>query len=528
MTLLVMQLAVRAQGSTDSLLRELTMAIQKAPAYDAAKELRIAGLQTALQQDRLASPETLFPIYERLYYEYQIYNYDSAYEYAGKLQQIAYRLGDLARITQARLHLCFILLSSGLYRETFDSLRATEMRGQPDSLRAIYFTLMGRYYYDLAYYDYDGSQHSAAYDQTGSLYLDSALTYYPANSFEYAYYRGLRDFKRNDKAEAATYFEKLLASGRLTYHQLALTASTLSGVYVQSGQQEKSIDLMITAAIADIRSSTKETFAIFTLADALFKKKDVRHASLCIEAAIGNAEFYGARQRKVQVSSILSLIEGERINGVEAQRRLLIQYAAVVTLLGILLAVLIVVIRRQVKKLQKAQQLITEAHAVQRSINEKLEEANKIKEEYIGYFFNLDSEFFVKLERLKRTLEQKLADRKFEEIRYIVNNIHLKKEKEDLLRSFDTVFLRIFPNFVARFNALFKEEDQVKLKENELLNIDLRIFALIRMGITDNDKIAQILEYSVNTIYAYKTRIKNRSIVPNDEFEARIMDIKSV
>ena len=97
-----------------------------------------------------------------------------------------------------------------------------------------------------------------------------------------------------------------------------------------------------------------------------------------------------------------------------------------------------------------------------------------------------------------------------------------------MLRSFDTVFLRIFPHFVARFNALFKEEDQVKLKEDELLNIDLRIFALIRMGITDNDKIAQILEYSVNTIYAYKTRIRNRSIVPNDEFEARIMDIKSV
>jgi len=526
--LLVMQLVVKAQGSTDSLLRELTVAIEKAPAYDAAKEQRIAGLQTALQEDPPASPGMLFPFYEQLYHEYQIFQYDSAYEYAGKLQQIAYRLGDPQRITQARLQVCFILLSSGLYRETFDSLRATDMHGQPDSLKAIYFTLMGRYYYDLAYYDYDGSQHSAAYDQTGSSYLDSALTYYSPNSFEYSYYHGLMDFKRNNRPEAATFFEKLLASGRLTDHQLALTASTLSGVYAQTGQEEKSIDLLITAAIADIRSSTKETFAIFNLADALYKKKDVRHASLCIEAAIGNAEFYGARQRKVQVSSILSVIEGERINGVEAQRRLLIQYAVVVTMLGILLLVLIVVIRRQVKKLQKAQQLITEAHAAQRSINEKLEEANKIKEEYIGYFFNLDSEFFVKLERLKRTLDQKLADRKFEEIRYIVNNIHLKKEKEDLLRSFDTVFLRIFPNFVARFNALFKEEDQVKLKENELLNIDLRIFALIRMGITDNDKIAQILEYSVNTIYAYKTRIKNRSIVPNDEFEARIMDIKSV
>src|SRR6202020_3560227 len=102
-------------------------------------------------------------------------------------------------------------------------------------------------------------------------------------------------------------------------------------------------------------------------------------------------------------------------------------------------------------------------------INEKLEEAKKIKEEYIGYFFSLDSEFFVKLEKLKRTLDQKVADRKFEDIRFIVNNIQLKKEKEELLRSFDTVFLRIFPNFVSRFNSLFKEEDQVRLKDNEPL-----------------------------------------------------------
>jgi len=122
-------------------------------------------------------------------------------------------------------------------------------------------------------------------------------------------------------------------------------------------------------------------------------------------------------------------------------------------------------------------------------------------------------------------MDQKISERKWEDVRFIVSNIQIKKEKEELLKSFDTVFLRIFPDFVDKFNALFKEEDQIHLKENELLNIDLRIFALIRMGISDNDKIAQILGYSVNTIYTYKTRIKNRSIVPNDAFEARIKSI---
>jgi hypothetical protein len=524
---LAVQWTAQAQTGTDSLLRGLTSAIENVPQYDAAKLRQIAQLRRRLPAVAAPSVER-FGLVEQLYDEYRIFNYDTAYDYAVQLQQIANGLKDGELITRARLRFCFILLSSGLYRETYDSLVVTDIRAEPDSMKALYYTLLGRYYYDLAGYDKDGGRHSFLYDRLGNGWMDSALLYYPHESFEYAYYHGLRDFKTNNDTAAASWFEKLLDDKTLTDHQLALTASTLSGVYTQRGQTEKAIDLMIVAAIADIRSSTKETFAIFNLADFLYRKGDVRHASLCIETAVGNAEFYGARQRKVQVSSILSLIEGERINGVEAQRRLLIQYAIVVTLLGVMLAVLIVVIRRQVKKLQKAQRMITEAHKAQQLVNEKLEEANKIKEEYIGYFFSLDSEFFVKLERLKRTLEQKLADRKFEDIRFIVNNIQLKKEKEELLRSFDTVFLRIFPHFVAQFNSLFKEEDQVRLKENELLNIDLRIFALIRMGISDNEKIAQILEYSVNTIYAYKTRIKNRSVVPNELFEARIMDIKSV
>lgn len=110
----------------------------------------------------------------------------------------------------------------------------------------------------------------------------------------------------------------------------------------------------------------------------------------------------------------------------------------------------------------------------------------------------------------------------------LVRSINLKKEKEELLKHFDKAFLNLFPNFVSTYSALFREEDKVKLKEDELLNTDLRIFALIRMGINDNEKIAHILQYSVNTINAYKTRIKNKSLVPNEEFEKRIMEIKTV
>ena len=189
---------------------------------------------------------------------------------------------------------------------------------------------------------------------------------------------------------------------------------------------------------------------------------------------------------------------------------------------------LIIIVLRQVNKLKTAKKIITEAHLKEQEINHHLSEANKIKEEYIGYFFNTNSELFDKIERFKMSLEQKVNDRKWEEIRFLVNNINLRVEKEYLLQNFDRVFLKLFPNFIPEFNALFSPENQIEIKEGNLLNTDLRIFALIRMGIHDNEKIARILQYSVHTINAYKTKVKNRSFIQNEDFEKRIMRIKTV
>ena len=203
----------------------------------------------------------------------------------------------------------------------------------------------------------------------------------------------------------------------------------------------------------------------------------------------------------------------------------------------LLLAViaLVIIVLRQVNRLQTAQSIITEAHTKEQAANQrlveannKLSEANKIKEEYIGYFFNADSESFDKIGQFKKALEQKIAYRKWDDVITLVNNTNPKKEKEELLRNFDKVFLKLFPDFTQRFNDMFRDEDKIQLKDNELLNTDIRIFALIRMGIHENEKIARILEYSVNTINTYKTRIKNKSIVPNEEFEQRIMEIRTI
>ena len=365
--------------------------------------------------------------------------------------------------------------------------------------------------------------------------MDSALALLPANTYQASYYRGLKELKAGNKERASEMLTQLLNDPGLTQHQVAVTTSTLSDLYIRNGETDKAIQLLATAVIADIQSSTKETSAAFNLASLLYKKGDVKNASLCINQAVADAVFYGARQRKVQVSTILPFIEAQKLSMVESQKRKLMFYAATVTLLLLLIIGLAVIVWQQVKKLKAAQKIITRAHVNELEINRqlaetnaRLEDANKIKEKYIGYFFNFNAEFYDKIEKLKRSLEQKVADRKLDDVKTLIAKINLRKEKEELINNFDHAFLKLFPNFVTVFNSMFREEDQLLLKDGELLNTDLRIFALIRMGIHDSEKIAHILQYSVNTITTYKTKIKNKSIVPNEEFEKRVMEIKAV
>ena len=551
-----------SQSISVAKLDELNRTMEKASDYDKEKEVVIADIQ----KEMLSVPsDDLLRQYDlciQLYNNYKVFKYDSAYEYARKSQSIAYQLQSPAKIAYSSILLDFTLLSSGMFKETADSLKAIQTKDLDDSIKAEFYALKARCFYDLADYAND-AYHTPGYNIEGGTYVDTALTLFSPASFSYSYYTGLRDIRSGNITEAQTNFEKLIAGGGLSEHELALTTSTLSDIYIQHNNSDSAIYLLAIAAIADIQSSTKETSAMLNLAQLLYKKGDVKDASKYIEFAINDAAFYGARQRKVQLIAILPLIEAEKINQVESQKKILITYAVGITFLLIIVILLAITVYRQVVKLKQAQKIIYEAHLKEHAINQqlaetntklsemhvkeqhinealaetnaklsdvntKLTEANKIKEEYIGYFFNANSEFFNRIERFKKSVEQKIVDRKLEEIKFLVNNINLRREKEDLLRNFDKAFLKLFPHFVNEFNTLFKDEDHVVLKDGEILNTDLRIFALIRMGIHDIEKIAQILEYSINTINTYKTRIKNKSIIPNEEFENRIMDIKTV
>jgi hypothetical protein len=535
-------------NSNDSLFRELENVIKKAKLFDAQRIKRIDSIQSMFLNKGSEKDLLLYAHYLSLYEEYKLFKFDSAFLYAKRINIIANSRNDSFLISQSKNKLLFVLLSAGMFKEAAEVSAEIDLDGQPDNLRAEYYSLMGRYYFDLAAYVND-QFYSIQYAKDGNSYLDSALKLFPAHSFESYYYSGLKNMKINNLETGMSYFQTLMNWPNLTQHQLAVVASTLAFVYIKKNETDKGISYLIRAAIADITSSTKETFATFNLANILFKRRDFERASTCIEKATEDASFYGARQRKVQVSEIMPIIQGSRISFIERQRKNWITYSVFATAFLIILIGLIVVIYRQFVKLRKAKKIISDAHAnlnevniklhevnselqnvnsELHEVNSKLLEANKIKEEYIGYFFTINSGLFQKIERWKKSIDQKINDRRFQDIRPVLDNINIHNEKGELLKSFDKAFLKLFPHFVEEFNALFNEEDQIKLRDDELLTTDLRIYALIRLGIRENEKIAEILEYSIKSIYAYKTKIRNRSKVPKEEFDKKIMSIKSL
>jgi tetratricopeptide (TPR) repeat protein len=537
-----------SRSSTDSLLHELNNAIKTAKTYDDHKLENIKKIKAAFEALNKNDLSSQYNFCEALYEEYKIFNFDTAFIYAGKMQEAAFALKDPSKTVEAKIKLLFVLVSAGMYKEAYEVINEIDIVNQEDSVKANYFSLKARYYFDLADYVND-EFHKPEYLKNGIENLDSALIFYPSNSFESIYFQGLKNLKVGDLPEAFTNFQVLLKRPELTYHQTAIVTSTLSYIYLSRNERNTAIDFQIKAAIADIKSSTKETFAILNLAQLLFEQGDFEHASYYIEKAIDDATFYGARQRKVQLSTIMPIIQSSRINFIETERRSWIIYGSVVSGILILLIFLLVIIYRQNRKLEHARQVISLAHeklheantrlhqvntelqkvnSELHDVNSRLSEANRIKEEYIGYFFTINSGILQKVERLKTSIDQKLKDRRLDDIRIAINNINIHSEKQDLLKSFDKAFLKIFPHFVEEFNSLFEEEDQVKLANDELLSTDLRIYALIRLGIKENEKIAEILEYSVKSIYAYKTKMRNRSIVPKEEFDKRIMNIKSL
>lgn len=530
--IVVFWLTGHAQTPSDSLLDKLNAVLATKDVFVKQKLDRIENLNKKL--NGISNAKDKYILYSRLFDEYKNFSYDSAYNYAKKLRQTATQLNDPALLASAKMKVGFTLISSGMFKETIETLNSINVSLLPDTAKIDYYFLKARSYFDWSDFDRNGD-YSAIYNPEGIKCVDSALALSKPGSYSYLASKGLKDLRTAAYAEGVKDYTTLLNMKGLTPHQFAVNASSLSYIYEEQGNKGKSIDLLIQAAISDIQSATKETVALYKVADYLYKKGDLKNAYTYINQAIDEANFYGARHRQVAISNILPIIEAQRMSAVEQQRKSLIIYSSIITVLVLFVIAFAVIIFMQLKKLRIADNIIKEANASLQENNKALEElnknlgvANKIKNEYIGYYFNINTIYIEKLESFQMSLDKKLSSKRYEDAHAAVKNLNLENERHQLFHTFDKVFLRLFPDFIDKFNALFQGDNEISIPEGQLLSTEHRIFALIRMGIHDNDRIAKLLGYSVNTIYSYKNRIKNKSFVANDEFDDKIMEIEAV
>jgi tetratricopeptide (TPR) repeat protein len=522
--LLLTSLQAESKESTDSQLDILKSEIQKKGFYISEKNRRIEKLKEALNVMSKRDLQGQYVLCGKLYDEYKDFVFDSAHVYTLKLIQLSGLMHNLPKHYENVIKLGSIQLSCGMFKETFESINQINTSMLHDSVKLKYYELRSRAYTDVGFYNTDEFYLHSSHNEAIRA-LDSVILLSKPGSYDRYKYSAELFTISGKRYQAKACYVKLLRSNMLTDHQRAMVANDLSNL-TSGAETEK---LLTLAAIYDIRSSTKLTLAIFSLGKLYFEHGDLENAEILLQEALHQAQYYGNRLHKIEIVAILTTLSAQKLIRSETQKNHILTYLIIIlgtAIVGTLVISLIVYTRLRRVRLREA--LVRERNKYLDGINKTLLEDAHIKEEYIGYFFNVISGYIRKLEKIKRNTERKIKIKNYEELLRLANDIDIKQERHILFNTFDNIFLKLFPNFIAAFNSLLRPEDRIWPKDNEVLNTNLRIFALMRLGIKDNQTIANILESAVSTIYTYKIRIKSKALVQGDDFENKIMEIKFV
>ncbi|UVP13466.1 DUF6377 domain-containing protein [Bacteroides ovatus] len=523
----------------DSLLNVLDLTIREHETYVVQRESRIRHLKELTHGIEVNSVEH-YNLNSQIYKEYKAFICDSAIYYLNENIQIAERLHDIDRKIESQLQLSLLLSSTGMYTESIDVLESVDRQKVVSRLIADYYTCFDHVYGELSVYTQDKTL-SGHYWTISQAYKDSLYAILPPESEEYLMMREalLRD--QHQYEEALKVNDLRLAETEVNTPQYALATYHRSLIYKYSNDNLGEKQNLCLSAISDIRSAIKDHASLWMLAQLLYEDGDMERAYQYMHFSWNATKFYNARLRSWQSADVLSLIDKTYQAMIEKQNDRLQQNLLLITALLVLLIVALGYIYRQMKKLADARNHLQVANGQLNGLNEELRqmnsclsstnielsESNQIKEEYIARFIKLCSTYINRLDAYRRMVNKKVSAGQIAELLKITRSQDaLDEELEELYVNFDTAFLHLFPDFVKKFNDLLQENDQIVLKKDELLNTELRIFALIRLGIEDSSQIAEFLRYSVNTIYNYRAKVKNKARGSREDFEDLVRKIR--
>ena len=520
----------------DSLLTVLDKTVDNFQVYSNQKEEKLNQLKDLLRYT--STDLQKFAICGQLFDEYRSYKSDSALTYAREKLKIAENLNNKQNLTNARLNLAAIMGINGLYKEAMDILSLINISESPE-LKAYYFHIYRTVYGYMADYAVS-SQEKSRYDYLTAAYRDSLLVVNPPNSATHLMVKSDQLIVKKQFDEALKLLLNYYPSIKGDIHTRAILAYSISAAYRGKNERKNEKHWLAISAIYDIQSATKEYISLRRLAFILYEDGDVDRAYKYIRRSLEDALFCNARLRTYEISQMLPIIDKAYQMQTEARQKQLVISLISISILSLFLLIAIFFVYRQMRKLSAARKDLSNANEqlnilnhelsatnIQlKSANDTLVEANLIKEEYIGRYMDQCSVYIDKLDGYRRLLNKTAAAGKIQDL---LTTIKSKQFIEDELKSFytnfDSTFLQLFPTFVEEFNNMLVDNDETQLKHGELLNTELRIFALIRLGINDSVKISHFLRYSLSTIYNYRTKLRNKAVGPRNEFEDRVMQI---
>ena len=532
---------VTAAGTIDleQEYRKLDQAIERTDIYVRERENHIQAYKTA----RGATNDTRvqYDLNRNLYDLYRPYMSDSAIHYISRCIMLAERMNDPIRADECRLLLAHQCTESGMYHEAMDVLNSIdEQRINDANNRRRYYITIAHLYGELGYYckvPRLQGEYYAKHDYYNNL-IDTARV--SMNDDEALQMKELQCYSAGDAKGALHFSDMRLKQVKEGSHEYAIVAFYRFLDYRLLEDSVQARYWITQSALSDVTNAVMDQGAMWELANLLMADGDMDRAYRYIHFAWQCASKFNTVKRNSQISPVLTAISDNYEASLKRANRELGVLAVVSSMLAALFLGILFYSNSQRKKLARARNELSESNTQLAQLNTqlsdlnsqmheaniKLNESNRVKDEYVGRFIHLCSFYIDRLDEMRKRVNKMVKSKDLDALYKFTEGNELRdKNLTDLYEMFDSTFLHLFPNFVEDFNALLQPESRITLSDPKILNTDIRIFALIRLGIEDSSRIAEFLHYSVNTIYNYRAKIKNGAIGDRDTFELQVKAI---
>lgn len=530
-TLMIQPIYIK--GDNNQLYKQLDAALAQRAHYVELKEKSLNEIKQGAKY--VTSNEDKLKLYEQLANEYKAYEYDSAMTYVNKGLILAQKSNNIFFNKRFQLSQTRLLITRGFYAEAKEILQKIEPKEEPRDYQFLYYYTMYGLYNNWSTYC-ENNEFCKNYDLKKVEYLKKAIELSPKKDAFYYYLMGELYYFSNHPNNNKTiqYYKKALSMEKANSRLHAMTAFALSEVYQKANNLELMEHYLLIAAISDITSATKENVALQDIALFIYKHKtrSLNKAQEYINLSLEDAYTYKSRLRRIEISSKLQLITNAYTDDIKTTNRLLNIALLVIILLLLGVGISSLFIRKKNRLLkQKKDEISATSDKMEKLngqlhlINDELKDTNQKRERLVKVYIDLCYKNIERNQKLRTLAVRKIkANQSKELLSLLSSSSSTEKENKEFLTEFDKAFLSLYPTFVNELNQQLIESAHIQQKENGEMPPILRVCALLRLGITESSKIAGILSYSPQTVYNYRSILKNNAI-DKDHFEENVLKL---